>query len=402
MTRGAVEVAEYIQTLTVLGYDFRLNEAGDTVECNGKSLDPITLAEVRARMRAQGFNGAQAVEDVILMQAGLQRYHPIRQYLTMAGMNWDGGQYIAMLAHYFTDATEPHKLFSVWLRKWLIGAVAKAMDGNNQNAMLVIDGPQGIGKSHFAQWLCLPVADYFVEGAIDPTNKDCWTRLMSNFVWEVSELGATTRRADIEALKAFISMRRVTVRKPYDKADTVKPALASLIGTVNETSGILSDQSGNRRFLVSTIKAIDWGYVTDVDINRVWGEAFVAYQHGEPWQPTPEELTQSEDNNRGYQTPNPLEGILDATFEIDEEKVNKPGWWTPTNELVSIVQGNGYRGGTSRAISMEISATLKAFGLRKTRGTQSLVGKGKQQQVWGYTGIKRRDLPERTNTNSGA
>jgi len=406
-----IEVAEFVQTLTLLGYDFRLNEAGDTVECNGKPLDPITLAQVRARMRAESFNSADAVKDVILMQAGLNRYHPIRQYLATAGIGWDGSRHIQTLSYYFEDVTQPHKLFSTWLRKWLIGAVAKATDGeHHQNAMLVIDGPQGIGKSHFVQWLCSPIPDYFVEGGINPENKDCWVRLMSNFVWEVGELGATTKRADIEALKQFISTKRVSVRKPYGEVDTVKPALASLIGTVNEMAGILSDQSGNRRFLVSTIKAIDWNYTTDVDINQVWGEAFVAYQRGEPWQPTPEELKLSEENNQGYQTPNPLEGILDAAFEINLEKIDAPSWWTPTNRLVSVVQSRGYRGGTSRGIAMEIAATLKAMGLTKEKRRQPLAvirdehGKQKIDEagnpmmrvgncpVWGYGGVKERDV----------
>ena len=418
MSRGGPpEVAEYIQTLTVLGYDFRLNEAGDTIECNGRQLDPVTLAEVRARMRAQGFNSADAIKDVILMQTGLNRYHPIRQYLSMAGMNWDGGQHITMLAYYFEDTTQPHKLFSTWLRRWLIGAVAKATDGeHNQNAMLVIDGPQGIGKSHFVQWLCSPIPDYFIEGNIDPTNKDCWVRLMSNFVWEVGELGATTRRADIEALKQFISTKRVTVRKPYAEIDTVKPALASLVGTVNETAGILSDQSGNRRFLVSTIKAIDWNYATDIDVNQIWGEAFVAYQRGEPWQPTPEEAEQSEENNQSYQMPNPLEGILDATFAIDPKQKD---WWTPTNVLVSTVQAHGYRGGSSRGIAMEIAATLKAMGLTKEKKRQPLAaildengkpvmdeaGKPKTRvgncPVWGYVGIKERDAYDKAMLDYG-
>jgi len=395
MPRGTIEVAEYIQTMTALGYDFRLNEAGDMVECNGKRLDNVTLATIRARMRAEGFGSAQAVEDVVIMQAGLKRYHPIRQYLTMAGMNWDGEPYIDMLARYFHDATEPHKLFSTWLHKWLIGAVAKTMDGeHNQNAMLVVDGPQGIGKSHFAQWLCSPLPDYFIEGAIDPTNKDCWIRLMSSFVWEVSELGATTRRADVESLKAFISTRRVTVRKSYARMDTVGPALASLIGTVNNDAGILSDQTGNRRFLIATVDAIDWNYALDIDPGQVWGEAFAAYQRGEDWYPTTEELKLSEENNDSYKVTDVLEGYIDRAFETDPNELE---WWTPTNEIVSELQRMGYRGGSSTAIAMQIASTLKAWGHKKDKRTQTLIHlKGKTRRVNGYVGVKAREYEEKS------
>ena len=397
MPRGGIEVAEYIQTLTTLGYDFRLNEAGDVLECNGRRLDNVTLSTVRARMRAEGYGSAQAIEDVIAMQAGLNRYHPIRNYLAMAGMGWDGEPYIAMLAHYFHDATDPHKLFSMWLRKWLIGAVAKATDGeHNQNAMLVMDGPQGIGKSYFAQWLCSPLPEYFIEGAIDPREKDCKFRLASGFVWEVSELGSTTRYADVEALKAFISCRVVRERKPYAKMDSIMPALASLIGTVNNDAGFLSDQTGNRRFLIATIDAIDWSYATDIDPNQVWGEAFAAYQRGEDWYPTAEELKLSEANNDNFKIPDVIEGYIDRAFETDSNALE---WWTPSNEIVSTLQSMGYRGGSSRSIAMQVASTLKALGHTKKRQWQTLENfGGNQRSVHGYVGVRPRQLKEKKTT----
>ena len=105
MATTQVEGATFVKTLTQLGYSFRLNECGDIVEVNDARLEDIQLATIRARMRAQGFKVASAVEDVIKMQAGLNRYHPIRNYLMSAGTEYDGGQHIAFLTAPFKEST---------------------------------------------------------------------------------------------------------------------------------------------------------------------------------------------------------------------------------------------------------------------------------------------------------
>ncbi len=376
----AISVASYVSALTDLGYSFRLNEAGDVIEVNGKRLDDFELATIRARMRAEGFS-ASAVDDIIKMEAARHRYHPIKTYLTTIGMTYNGQNNISLLAAHFEDVTRPHKTFELWLRKWLIGAVAKAMDGaRNQNAMLVLDGPQGIGKSYFARWLCSPMPDYFLDDAVNPGDKDSVIRLAMYWIWEVGELGATIRKADVEVLKAFISRQVVTVRKPYGKIDMVKPALASLIGTVNNSAGILVDTTGNRRFLVATIKSIDWSYTTNIDPNQVWAEAFTAYVKGESWYLSQAEHELSEENNQGYRVPNPIEGYLAKYFELDPTDTD-PTHWTSTAEIVDRLIAMGYKGTSTRAIAMEVAAHLGEMGFVKVRKRYG------KSNVWGYQGV---------------
>lgn len=372
--------AAYRAAFAQLGYSFRLNEAGDILECNGKRLDDYTLAAIRHQMRERyKKQSGAAVEDAIRTEANENHYHPIKTYLQLNALNYDGGHHIDFLADHFEDVTKPAPCFRTWLRKWLIGAVAKAMDGNrNQNAMLVLDGAQNIGKSTFARWLCSPLPDYFLDDSINPSDKDAVIRLAMYWIWEVSELGSTMRKADIEALKAFISRQVVTVRKPYGRVDIVKPPLASLIGTVNNSAGILADQTGNRRFLIATINSIDWNYTQNVDPNQIWAEAFAAYQGGETWYLTKEERAISEENNAVYQVPNPMEGYLARYFEIDPNEQNA---WTSTADIVARLMDMGYKASGTRALAMEVAATLQEMGLTKIKQN---VG---NSRVWGYRGI---------------
>ena len=194
-----VKSTDLVNFLEAQGFSFRLNICDDSIECNGERLSDVARAGIRTRLRDAGLGKyLAAAEDAVLAHAARQPFHPVHSYLE--GLQWEGDWQISNLANHFTDT---HTIFGMFLRKWLIGAVARAYTGG-QNAMLVLDGPQGVGKSAFAQWLC-PLPGLFVDGGISPDEKDCNLLAIRTWIWEVSELGATTRRTDVEALKGFLS-----------------------------------------------------------------------------------------------------------------------------------------------------------------------------------------------------
>jgi len=250
--------------------------------------------------------------------------------------------------------------------------------------MLVLDGPQGIGKSEFVRWL-VPSAlrgGYFIDGPINTDDKDSEIRLMSKWVWEVSELGATTRKADYEALKGFLTRRSVTVRKPYGRHDIEGPAMASFIGTVNNSSGILSDPTGHRRFLFTRIEAIDWNYSKDITPEQVWGEAMAAYLSREDWKLSQTERLRQSEIAEFYEVDDIIEGALKTYFKVRPDDFTA---WTPTSEILKILEDpfKGSLRGTSKANSMSLAATMTRLGLAKKRRTNTT-----GQQVWGYCGVE--------------
>lgn len=367
--RKHVTGPEYVKALDNLGYTFRINDCADVLEVAGKAMTDDLRAKIRVRMRDTGFGRVGEFEDAYLANGRDNRYHPIKAYLT--GLEHDGDPHIGGLTAHFQDR---HDVFPVWFRRWLIGAVAKVM-ASEQNAMLVLDGRQNIGKSYFARWLASPFLAYFVEAPIDPRDKDNSIRLMSTMIWEVAELGSTTRRADREALKHFISQSTVRERRPYDKYDTIKPAMASLVGTINNECGFLTDPTGSRRFLVATLTEINWGYATEINIDQVWAEGMAAWKAGEPWQLTPDEAKMAAEINEGYQVEDPIENLLLEHFEIDPER---PDWWMASADILGTLQDHGLRGNT-RANQMGVSATMTRMGVHKYKFN------GKN----GYRGLRR-------------
>lgn len=366
-----VSTDEYIAALADLDFNFRMNLVNDDVEVNGEPITDPLAATIRAKLRDRGFPHVRIAEDAYLAEARKNSYHPVRQYLE--GLHHDGGDHIEKLAACLVDR---YGVVFTFLLRWLIGAAKKVLEGT-QNPMLVFDGPQGIGKSRLARWLC-PLPAYFIEAPIDPDDKDSYVRLMSKWIWEVAELGATTRRSDREALKHFISMREVTARKAFARYDTRKLAMASLIGTVNNENGFLADPTGNRRFLICRLESIDWNY-TQLDVNQVWAQAVALARAGESHELSLAEREISSAINQAYEVDDPIEGMLKRIFQIDPDTKD----WISTAEILEKLEAKGLRG-TTRANAMALASTMTRLHLEKIRG-ENLQG----QRVWGYQGISR-------------
>jgi predicted P-loop ATPase len=378
-SKRKLKTEHYLKELKSLGYTFKMNICDDSIEVqNGKGSERLNdgLAMFIYRLMAdRGFVGREEVESCYIASAYKNRYHPIRDYLS--GLKYDGGNYIEELGTYIQDA---QNVFTLYLRKFLIGAVAKAFTGE-QNPMLVLDGDQNLGKSTFAKWLCSGVPRYFVEAAIDPDNKDDLIKLIGKWIWEVKELGSTMRKADQEALKSFLTLEEVTVRVPYGRYPIQKPAMASFIGTVNNAGGILNDPTGSRRFNICKITRIDWNYI-NLDINKIWSEAVAAYLAGEKWCLTDDERKRRDEINEEYQVDDVIEGLLKKYFIIDPAQ---SGWWIPTSDILRVLE-DPYQGGlkgTSKGNAMQLAQTMTRLGLVKTKGNNNL-----GQRVNGYQGIK--------------
>jgi len=371
------KTADYLRAMAMAGYQFRFNLAMDEVEVNGSLITDIMRGEIFGKLYDSGFKLAKVAEYAMLMEAWRNRYHPIREYLS--GLSYDGGHYIEQLCSYFEDE---QGVFGSFLRRWLIGAVARAFI-RTQNRILVLDGAQGIGKSRFVKWLCA-VDGYFIESSINTEDKDVFVRLLNKWIWEVGELGSTTRKADREALKQFLTMEEVIVRKAYARYERHGVAMANFIGTVNNEAGILNDPTGNRRFMITKLLKINWEY-TKLDVDQVWGEAYFAYLDGEPWDLTADEIAQADEINEFYQIEDPVVGVILKYFEVDDTRVD---WWVRTIEIIDELRLRGYSfGNNPKAASMAVGAAMTKLGLKR------VLKRNGKDRFWGYLGLQIKILP---------
>ena len=369
---------DYIKAIAANGLELRLNEMSDRVEYkDGLPITDIVESILLNRLTDCDMKNEGKMRRAIHEAAHRNKYHPVREYLD--GLEWDGEDHFSM---FLSKLEMSSPLADVFWRKFLIGSIAKAIDAQ-QIPMLVLVGAQGKGKSRLVAYLC-PLKKLLYEGAIHPDNKDCQIRLINNWIWEVAELDATTRKADRSALKNFVSQRIVKVRVPYGRYDIEKPAAAAMIGTVNEDgTGFLNDPSGNRRYMVVQMENIDWSY-EEIDVNQLWAQMYKAYKDGESFELTYHEKEIQSEINLGYTMRTPLEELFLENFEYDPDDESE---FITTMRLLSMLENLGLQG-RQYTNKIELASLMTKLQIKKDRRT---VG-GKRQ--YGYIGIKASDAME--------
>jgi predicted P-loop ATPase len=265
--------------------------------------------------------------DALKAYAAGNTYDKIAEFFNSLP-DWDGRDRIAELAKCFShklpglpDGSDPIERF---LRKWLVGAVARALTGT-QNFVLVLMGEGGIGKSYFAKWLA-PAPDMFSDDQIDPDSRESAVLAARTLVHELSELGSVTSRADVNALKRFLTAESSNVRLPYARTQSTVRHRESYIGTSNPAADLLRDATGNRRFIVLQVDGLDWGY-TNLDKFQIWAQAYALYQAGYDFHLAAEETAYQSATNAKYESvthsfaADALRSILSVALEYDNRDV---------------------------------------------------------------------------------
>jgi predicted P-loop ATPase len=214
---------------------------------------------------------SQAVETV----ARDEQFHPVRDYLN--SVRWDGRPRVAtwLTSHLGVERSDYADAVG---QRLLISAVARVMQpGCKADAMLIIEGPQGAGKSKAID--CL-VGQWFSDELSDIGTKDASLQLGGAWVFELSELDAM-QRSDIAKLKAFLSRRTDRFRPPYGRRVIEVPRQCVFIGTTNSES-YLRDETGARRFWPVKAHTININAI-ERDRDQLWAEAVDLYRAGHAW-----------------------------------------------------------------------------------------------------------------------
>jgi len=229
--------------------------------------------------RVYGIWSPTKFKDALLAVVSAERtYHPIKEYL--ATLSWDGEERIDTLLIDYLGADDTVFVRAV-TRKTLCAAVARVYEpGIKYDSILVLNGPQGVGKSTlFAllgrQWYSDSLS------ISDMKDKTAAEKLQGYWVLELGEL-AGLKKVDVETVKSFISRTDDKFRQSYGVNVESHPRSNIIVGSTNAESGFLRDITGNRRFwpvhVTGKAKYNAWD-LTEVD--QIWAEAIVKYRAGE-------------------------------------------------------------------------------------------------------------------------
>jgi len=229
------------------------------------------------------FNETATLQGIVVA-AHKNKIHPVRQYL--GSLRWDGVDRLPTWLHkYFaSDNCELYSRIGTW---WMIGAVARIIKpGSQVDHMLVLEGPQGLGKSTAARILG---GEWHLGSLPDLRNSQAASmHIQGSWIVEAGELDSF-KDAGSSRIKDFLTQTVDVYRRPYARTFQRRPRQCSLIGTTNEMT-YLSDPTGNRRYWPARVRKLDDGALRR-DRDQLWAEAVVRFQRGEAWHPT-EELGQ--------------------------------------------------------------------------------------------------------------
>jgi predicted P-loop ATPase len=152
------------------------------------------------------------------------------------------------------------------------------LPGAKADCVLILEGPQGLKKSTALMTLAEP---WFTDRLSDLGSKDAAMETKGVWVIEVAELDTMTR-AEVGAIKAFISRTHDRFRPPYGKRLVDLPRQCIFAGSVNPEGGYLKDATGGRRFWPVLCTTIDIDRLR-ADRDQLWAEARDRFRRGEPW-----------------------------------------------------------------------------------------------------------------------
>ncbi|MDD2728308.1 VapE domain-containing protein [Malikia sp.] len=283
----------------VLGY----NELSNTMEARrdwpfphgraGKITGAVDLLLGNWLSRRYGLPSItrQAIMEAMETIAYENPWHPVREWL--GGLQWDGkSRSDKWLIHAIGETAETldptmHEYLALVGRFWLIGMVMRVMQpGSKFDYCPVLEGPGGLFKSTMVETLA-GVAWYSDAPFEIGKGKESQEQVQGIWGYELGEL-SQMGKAEITAIKAFISSKVDRYRPAYGRVVEEYPRQCVLVGTTNEFT-YLRDRTGNRRFWPIPVRnpiRIAWLAKWR---DQLFAEAFTLYAEGISCIPTREQ-----------------------------------------------------------------------------------------------------------------
>lgn len=282
--------------VTILRYDQRLHEIAYNEHSCGISIrdaellpweqlkpgwSDADLASLTAYLdRVYHIFSPSKLKNALLMITAERSFHPIKEYLE--GLSaWDGKKRLETLLIDYLGAEDSSYVRAV-TRKTLVAAVARVYEpGIKFDTVLVLSGPQGIGKSMFFAKLG---GVWFSDSLTisDMRDKTGAEKLQGFWIMEIGEMNGI-KKVEVETVKSFASRQDDKFRVAYGTVVESHPRQCVICGTSN-SQHFLRDVTGNRRFWPVQVTGECEKHPWNMDkalLEQIWAEALTLYNAGE-------------------------------------------------------------------------------------------------------------------------
>lgn len=241
---------------------------------------------------------------------------------------WDGTtDHIARLASHVHIACPKQcsrevaqKRFTKMFRMWMTGMVASLLSDKAINhEILTLIGKQGIYKSTFFEMLLPPqLRSYFNERSNNNmTDKDSVLAIAQYAIICLSEIDCMSTK-ELGSLKALITMASTNERAPYERYPEERPHIASFCATGNKRE-FLSDDTGNRRWMIFEVDAIDNPREIDYNYEGIYAQALHHWKKGDRYWMNEKEISEMEELNGDFETPDITGDLIQKYYRLPQD-----------------------------------------------------------------------------------
>ena len=241
-------------------------------------------------------------------------FNPFQSYFDHLP-SWDGvsdpiGD-LADTVHVKSDQAE----FRDYFRKWFVGILPALLDDTVVNhEILVLIGEQGLYKTTWFNFLLPPELRcyFYTKTNSDRLNKDDLFSLTEFALICFEELDGM-RPAELNQLKAMVTMPYVNERAAYGRNKERHPHIASFCGTGNNVQ-FLTDPTGNRRWLPFEVSQIRDPHLHAIPYELVYSQAYALWKSGFCHWFSQEEIRKLNIHNSRFEVPNLEEDLIRTHF----------------------------------------------------------------------------------------
>jgi predicted P-loop ATPase len=187
-------------------------------------------------------------------------FDPVEHYLSHLP-EWDGQDHIGMFAD--SVVTNDAARFRELLRMWYVGMIQTYRHPNITNHIVITlySAGQGIGKTNFVDRILPPELQEAIYQGMIRDQKDSLEKIATCLLISIDELNHY-KREEMQQLKELITRKYIDFRVNYDRFGHRHYHRASFMATCNSTH-FMSDPSGNRRFHIFEVAAVNMDYMPD-------------------------------------------------------------------------------------------------------------------------------------------
>ena len=308
-------------------YDFRYNSVMKFTEYRPKDKDYWGYQPVDARVQkrmtleVQLANIRVSIKDVrnYLESDLLSTYNPVEDFLFKCAGKWDGKDYIRALAR--TVPTD-NPYWEDWFYTWFLAMVNQWRSyshrkyGNSVAPLLI--SKQGYNKSTFCRSLVPPELQWgYNDNLVLSEKRQVLQAMCQVLLLNLDEFNQISPQVQQGFLKNIIQLPSVKMKPPYGSHVQEFPRMASFIATSN-MEDILSDPSGNRRFLgVELTGPIDVSQLPNYE--QLYAQALAALQAGEKTYFDAEQTKLIMASNRKFEVISPVDQYFNLYFDLTDD-----------------------------------------------------------------------------------